>query len=39
MNDSIVLILFAGSTIGIIGWCVFVMDCVAEIKRDLKLRK
>lgn len=36
MADTVFLILFAGGTVGIIGWCVFVMDCVGEIKRNFK---
>lgn len=29
--------LLVGGFIGIVGWCVFVMDCIGEIKRDFKI--
>ena len=36
MQDTIFLILFVGSTIGIVGWCVFVMGMIEAIKNDLR---
>ncbi len=36
MADTIFLILLAGGIVGITGWCIFVMDCVNEIKRNFK---
>lgn len=37
MADTIFTILLVGSSIGIVGWCIFIMDCVGEIKRNFKL--
>ena len=31
--DTIFLILLIASMVGMVGWCVFVMDCIAEFKR------
>jgi hypothetical protein len=36
MQDTIFWILFLGSAIGIVGWCVFVMGMIEAIKKDLK---
>ena len=36
MKDTIFLILFVGSAIGIVGWCVYVMGMIEAIKNDLR---
>lgn len=31
--DKFFIILMIASMVGMVGWCVFVMDCIAEFKR------